>query len=46
MKAQRKRMIGFNRPSLTPNRPKASKVEFVGKGKKRKQLPISKKKQT
>jgi hypothetical protein len=38
MKAQRKRMVGFNRPALTPNPPKASKVEFIRKGKKKKTI--------
>ena len=38
MKPQRKRMVGFNRPALTPNPPSASKVEFIRKGKKKKTI--------
>ena len=38
MKVQRKRMVGFNRPALTPNPPSASKVEFIRKGKKKKTI--------
>jgi hypothetical protein len=38
VKAQRKRMVGFNRPALTPNPPKASKVDFIRKGKKKKTI--------
>ena len=38
MQAQRKRMVGFNRPTLTPNPPKASKIEFIRKGKKKKTI--------
>ena len=38
MRAERKRMVGFNRPALTPNPPSASKVEFIRKGKKKKTI--------
>ena len=38
MQAQRKRLVGFNRPTLTPNPPKASKIEFIRKGKKKKTI--------